>query len=366
MIFMSKDNLNRKEELENELDKIQRHHHSHGSLLKAKIKKLKEEITKAGKRLHYEGFYVKKTGDATVALVGFPSAGKSSLINAISSTSSKTAQYAFTTTSVIPGTMIFRDSHIQIFDMPGLIEEAHIGAGRGRMIISGMKVADLLVFVVDINMLYQFEKLISEFNALNINLNKPRPHYAIIDQPAGGIRIEVNRSGLPEDELKEILTDFGFNNALVSIWDRVSEDEFIALLSGKAFYIRALVALNKVDTIKDYEKINDAFAKKHGITTIPVSATERINLEVLKEKIYENLGMITIYLKPRASNEKPEPMTLKKGGTVRDAAKKFHANIVDELKCAFINGPSVKFPNQHVGAEHILMSGDTITFIKNK
>jgi SAM-dependent methyltransferase len=46
--------------------------------------------------------------------------------------------------------------------------------------------------------------------------------------------------------------------------------------------------------------------------------------------------------------------------------KKFHTNIVDELKCAFINGSSVKFFNQRVGAEHVLMDGDIITFIKNK
>ena len=213
---MARNNL-KKAELENSLDKLQRHHHSRGALLKLKIKKLKAEIAEASKRIHYEGFYVKKMGDATVALVGFPSAGKSSLINAISSTRSKTAQYAFTTTSIIPGTMIFRDSHIQIFDMPGIIEEAHMGIGRGRMVIAGMKVADLLVFVVDINMLYQFDKIVREFDALNINLNKLRPHYTIIDQPTGGIKIEINRSGLREDELKEILADFGVKNAVVSI-----------------------------------------------------------------------------------------------------------------------------------------------------
>ena len=248
---MHKRNIEKTKKLENSLNKLQKaYNRTPGTimgqsvplkaLLKSKIKKLKAEIIEASKRIHYEGFYVRKMGDATVALVGFPSSGKSSLINAIASTRSKTAQYAFTTTSIIPGTMIFRDAHIQIFDMPGIIEEAHMGVGRGRMVIAGMKVADLLVFVVDINMLYQFEKLVSEFAVLNINLNKLRPHYTVIDQPSGGIRIEVNRSGLPEDELREILEDFGIKNALFSIWDPVSEDEFIALLAGKASYIRAL------------------------------------------------------------------------------------------------------------------------------
>jgi ribosome-interacting GTPase 1 len=108
VIFTPRKNI-KKEKLENALNKLQKVYDkapryprpdmpwddSYKAMLKAKIKKLKLELIEASKRIHLDGFYIRKLGDATVALVGFPNAGKSSLINAIASTKSKSAQYAF-------------------------------------------------------------------------------------------------------------------------------------------------------------------------------------------------------------------------------------------------------------------------------
>ncbi|MCL5430259.1 MAG: 50S ribosome-binding GTPase [Candidatus Marsarchaeota archaeon] len=337
----------------------------HVGLIRMKIAQAKRDLVVASKRTHKEGFFIKKTGDATVALVGFPSAGKSSLINVIANTKSKTAAYAFTTTKIIPGTMLHKDSHIQVFDMPGLIEDAHLGKGGGKMVISAAKVADLIVFVIDINQLQQFEKLMKELNSLEIHINKKRPYIQINEQNIGGIKIEVNKSGLPEDDIKEILIGLGMHNAIVSIWGLVSIDELISIISGRAIYMRAIMALNKIDTNKDYRKIAEEISKKYSIEVIPISATNETNTDLLKDKIYENLGIITVYLKHRLEEEKM-PMVLGKGATVGDAAKKFHTNIVDELSCATITGPSAKFPHQKVGIAHTLAEGDVITFIKNK
>lgn len=336
------------------------------SKLRAKIAETKKDIVAAGKRIHGKGYFVKKMGDATVALVGFPSAGKSSLINVIANTRSKTAAYAFTTTKIIPGTMIYKDAHIQVFDMPGLIEDAHLGAGGGRMIIAAAKSAELIIFVVDINIPEQFGKLMKELSALDININKKKPFIQITEQTFGGVKIEVNKSGLPEEDIKEILTGLGMHNVVISIWGKTSEDEFISLISGKAIYMRAIVVLNKIDTEPNYKKIAEEFSKKSNIEVIPVSATKGMHIDHLKEAIYENLGMITVYLKPKSGEDRLMPMILGKGATVGDAATKFHTQILDELKCAVISGPSAKFSNQRVGVTHVLQGGDTITFIKNK
>ncbi len=368
-MVQDKETLERKiEELKEEYSKTKDNKKTnyHVGMIRMKIAEAKRDLVIASKKIKGEGFFVKKTGDATIALVGFPSAGKSSLINTIANTRSKTAQYAFTTTQIIPGTMIYKDAHIQVFDMPGLIEDAHLGKGGGRMVISASKSADLIVFVIDINQIHQFEKLMKELNALEININKKKPYIQINEQDTGGIKIEVNKSGLPEEDLKEILNGLGTHNAIVSVWGRVTDDEFISIISGRAIYMRAIVALNKIDTLKDYQKVADELSKKQNIEVIPISATNGINIDLLKERIYENLGIISVYLKPKMGEERLMPMILGKGADIEDAAKKFHTTIVDELKCAVISGPSAKFPNQKVGKEHALASGDVITFIKNK
>ncbi|TKP19266.1 GTP-binding protein, partial [Enterococcus faecalis] len=78
------------------------------------------------------GFAVRRTGDASIALVGFPSAGKSSLLSTITKTKSMTAAYEFSTLTCIPGVLEYKDTTIQILDLPGIIEGAAGGKGRGK------------------------------------------------------------------------------------------------------------------------------------------------------------------------------------------------------------------------------------------
>lgn len=72
--------------------------------------------------------------------MGFPSVGKSTFLSKITKTKSETADYSFTTLTAIPGVLEYGGAEIQILDLPGIIEGAAEGKGRGRQVISAAKV----------------------------------------------------------------------------------------------------------------------------------------------------------------------------------------------------------------------------------
>ncbi|MCL4381225.1 MAG: 50S ribosome-binding GTPase [Candidatus Marsarchaeota archaeon] len=335
----------------------------HLSILRAKISGIKKEIIESNKKIKGTGFFVKKHGDATVGLVGFPSVGKSSLINLITNVISKTAHYAFTTTRIIQGVLNFNNAKIQIIDTPGLIEGAHLGVGNGRAVIAALKIVDLIAFVVDVCNISSLDILITELRGLDIYINKKKPDLKIIKTDSNGIIIHANKSSMGSETIKMILSDFGMQNASVSIMDDVDENEFIANIAKKAFYINAIVILNKIDLKKNYDQIGREIAKKYGIKVVPVSTVEKTNTEALKRELYENLNLINVYLRPKGTDEL-NPLIAKKGVTVGEIAKKIHSDVFNDLRCAYVTGKSAKFANQRVGTDHKLDNGDIVTFIK--
>ncbi|TKX52408.1 GTP-binding protein, partial [Halorubrum sp. SS7] len=94
---------------------------AHIGRLKAKLAEKKEKLENQSSAGGGHGYAVEKHGDATVALVGFPSVGKSTLINALTNADSEVGSYEFTTLDVNPGMLQYRGANIQILDVPGLI-----------------------------------------------------------------------------------------------------------------------------------------------------------------------------------------------------------------------------------------------------
>ncbi len=115
---------------------------------------------------------------ADVGLVGFPNAGKSTLISAISSAHPKIADYEFTTLEPVLGTIkVDEFTSFVMADIPGIIENAHIGKGLGLQFLKHIQKAKVLLFLMDItdkNPLERYRILKEELHSYDDNLDRKK------------------------------------------------------------------------------------------------------------------------------------------------------------------------------------------------
>ena len=109
---------------------------------------------------------------ADISLVGFPNAGKSTLISRISNAKSKIAAYPFTTKNPILGVVKFSDGETKVVaDIPGIIERAHQGRGMGIEFLKHVERTRVLLHVIDFAAVDGRDPL-SDYHALNGELSK--------------------------------------------------------------------------------------------------------------------------------------------------------------------------------------------------
>ena len=220
----------------------------HIGKLKAKIAKLREEVEKrkssGGKG---KGFTIKKTGDATVGLVGFPSIGKSTLLNRLTEAKSRIGSYDFTTLDAIPGMMEYNGAKIQILDLPGLITGAAEGKGRGKEVLSAVRNVDLILFMVDAQHDDHLDIMAKELHNAGLRLNQKIPDVVVKKTGQGGINITATTklTHLNETIIRSISSEYVINADIIIRQD-ITEDQLIDVFIKNRTYIPAIVVINKI------------------------------------------------------------------------------------------------------------------------
>merc|ERR1712112_283269 len=163
-----------------------------------------------------ESFEVAKTGDARIGFVGFPSVGKSTLLTNLAGVYSEVAAYEFTTLTTVPGVIRYKGAKIQLLDLPGIIEGAKDGKGRGKQVIAVARTCSLIFIVLDVLKPVGHKKLIEkELEGFGIRLNKEPPQISFKRKEKGGINLQtlVPQSELDLDMVKTILSEYRVSNA---------------------------------------------------------------------------------------------------------------------------------------------------------
>ncbi len=341
----------------------------HIGKLKAKLAKLRDETEKrAASKGGGSGYGVRKAGHATVALVGLPSVGKSTLLNKLTRARSTIAAYEFTTLDVVPGVMKYKGAEIQILDLPGLIAGASRGKGRGREVLSVVRSADLILMLIE-PWRVEFKLLLRELESVGLRLNQRPPNGTIKRTDKGGIHLvsHVEQPELPFKVIQSMLKEYSMVNADVVLRELFDQDRFLDLLTGDRIYTKGLVALTKCDAAEKASLTQAHSTLEREAPTwsrVLVSPLEDIGLEELRQAIYDTLGFISIYMKPPGKEaDMDEPLIIRVGATVGMVCDQLHRHFRKRFRYAAVWGPSAKFPGQTVGRNHELAEGDILSIV---
>ncbi|KAJ9522372.1 hypothetical protein QJQ45_008149 [Haematococcus lacustris] len=363
----------------------------HLGSLKAKLAKLRRDLLEpsggGGGGKGGEGFDVNKVGDARVGFVGFPSVGKSTLLTKLTGTFSEAASYEFTTLTCIPGIVRYRgakiqpppavspgsepracrDCLVQMLDLPGIIEGAKDGKGRGRQVISTARTCNLILIVLDCLKPLTHKRIIEkELEGFGIRLNKKPPNITCAAR-GSGVRVPgarghwlkkkkkkkkttplllpprcvrfkkkdkggINFSTTVKDPkidleaVKAVCSEYRINNADIFMAEDNDIDDLVDVIEGSRVYVPAIYVI----TLEELEVMDKL---PHYC---PVCAFLDWNLDGLVEMCWDYLDMVRVYTKPKGKlPDFNEPVVMhRQRSTVEDFCNKIHKSLIKQFKCA--------------------------------
>ncbi|VDP12874.1 unnamed protein product [Soboliphyme baturini] len=324
-------------EIEAEMARTQRNKATMGhlGLLKARLAKLRRELImpKSGGGGAGEGFDVAKTGDARIGFVGFPSVGKSTLLTNLAGVYSEVAEYEFTTLTTVPGVVRYKGAKIQLLDLPGIIEGAKDGKGRGRQVIAVARTCNLILIILDVLKPLVHKRIIErELEGFGIRLNKKPPNIYFKKKDKGGVNLStmVPQSELDLETVKTILAEYRIHNADLTLKYDAPTEDLIDVIEGNRVYIPCIYVLNKIDQIS-IQELDIIYRIPH---CVPISAHHKWNFDDLLDKMWIYLSLIRIYTKPKGQlPDYNAPIVLPyEKRTVEDLCIKIHKSLAKEFK----------------------------------
>jgi small GTP-binding protein len=192
------------------------------------VEEIERSRTKS-KVVHRDSIAVRREGAAQIAFVGAPNAGKSSLLQALSSVQIKTGDYAFTTTRPVPAVTRIGGVLVQLVEIPGLIEGAGEDRGGGRALLGVLRSADAIVFCHDASASVE-------------TLHEVRAEVELADIARPSLLAATKMDEAPPDAVQHLEREFpGVEVVPVSVLDDVSVEQLRAAIWSLTGLVRVFL-----------------------------------------------------------------------------------------------------------------------------
>ncbi|KAK0520629.1 GTP-binding protein rbg1 [Tilletia horrida] len=267
--------------------------------------------------------------------------------------------------TTVPGTLELNGAKLQILDLPGIIEGAKDGKGRGRQVIAVARTCNLIFIVLDVTKPLKDKQIIeNELEGFGIRLNKKPPHILIKKKDKGGLSITntVPLTKLDHDEVRAVMAEYRMANAEIAFREDASLEQLIDVVEGNRIYIPAIYVLNKIDAIS----IEELDLLYRIPKSVPISSGKAWNIDELLDVCWSELDLVRVYTRPRGKTpDFSAPVVLKRGRcSVEHFCNAIHREIFRQFN-AMVWGTSAKHPRgQRVGGDHILEDGDIVSIVK--
>jgi ribosome-interacting GTPase 1 len=263
-------------------------------------------------------------------------------------------------------------------DLPGIIEGAAHGAGRGKEVIAVARSADAILIVLDAGkegLQKHREILERELETVGIRLNQRAPDVTVTKrQSGGGVRFastvaQTQLGPEPEKVVAQILREYKISSADVLAREEITVDQLVDVVQGNREYKPCLYLYNKIDTVT-IEEIDQLARMPYSMVG---SVTMRLNIgepdedDRLKERLWDYLGLTRVYTKRKGSPpdlEQPVVLSqIRKGTTVKSLCANISSQMLRDFNYALVWGTSAKHSPQRCGLNHQLDDEDVVQIV---
>lgn len=227
---------------------------------------------------------------ADVGLVGLPSAGKSSLLAAVSDAKPKIAAYHFTTLSPNLGVINVRDGHgFVMADIPGLIEGASEGLGLGHAFLRHIERCRLLVHVVDIACL-EGRDPVDDIKVIDEELTRFSPELTTRPRIVAANKIDsLDRDVVDVDAFEQYVKERGWKLVYISAYTGENTDELITEID------KMLIELPPLKIYETEYTEEDAVLSDSDDHPITITKDEKGTYVVEGEWLFNLVGQVNFY-----------------------------------------------------------------------